>query len=533
MPVPDLVLHALGTESTADAVDRQASTNGDAEAVVDSRVRLTWRQLAERSDRLALALLELGAERNDVALVQLPNSADLFLVRVACEKAGLVLAAVPPSFRRAELRALIAHLRPTVAITAGVWHDRDYAALLAEAAGEWTFRIVVRGDAAPGSPTLAELSERQPVTSSEYLRRTRFTLFERAQIATTSGSTGTPKCTEVPSYARALTGWSQAQRFGVRAGDTLAAFTPMVAGAAEALVYHMVPRLGGRAVLLEHFDAPVACALLAREEIVGATVVPTMLARLAQEPVHPAQFPQLRFFASHGAPLAPEHARLVEERFGARIVQAYGTSDYGGIAATSIDDPPEVRWGTVGKPLHGTELRVVDDHGDDVPVGTVGRLLVRGPHALGGYYRAGASTRESWRTGYFDLQEYGWQAPDGTLTLVGRARDLIIRGGQNIFPSDVEQVLARHPDVAEVAVIGMPDAELGERVCAFVVPRDGRMPTLASIVHFLRQEGLASYKLPERLEVVERLPLVPTGNKIDKRRLLDYIRQKLAMERSS
>ncbi len=97
----------------------------------------------------------------------------------------------------------------------------------------------------------------------------------------------------------------------------------------------------------------------------------------------------------------------------------------------------------------------------------------------------------------------------------------------------MEQVLARHPDVAEVAVIGMPDAELGERVCAFVVPRDGRMPTLASIVHFLRQEVLASYKLPERLEVVERLPLVPTGNKIDKRRLLDYIRQKLAMERSS
>src|SRR5436190_21351868 len=132
MPIPDLVLRALGTESTADAVDRQAAENGDAEAVINSQERLSWARLAARSDRLALARLELGAERGDVALVQLPTNASFVLARVACEKAGLVLAAVPPSFRAAELRALIAHLRPTVAITAGLWRDQDYAALLAD-----------------------------------------------------------------------------------------------------------------------------------------------------------------------------------------------------------------------------------------------------------------------------------------------------------------------------------------------------------------------------------------------------------------
>ena len=527
MPIPDLVLHTLGTESTADAVDRQARVAGDAEAVVDSQRRLTWGQLAEQSDRLALGLLELGAERNDIALVQLPNSVDLFLTRIACEKAGLVLAAVPLSFRRAELQALITHLQPKVAITAGIWHERDYAALLAEAAGEWTLRVVVRADAAPGHPTLADLSQRRPATPTEYLHRTRFTLFERAQIATTSGSTGTPKCAEVPAYARALTGWSHAQRFGVRAVDTLAAFTPLIAGTAEALVYHMAPRLGCRVVLLEHFAPSAACEVLVREQVAGATVVPTMLARLAQQPVHSSQFPYLRFFVSHGALLAAEHARRVEERFGVRIVQAYGASDYGGITATAIDEPPEVRWQTVGRPLHGTELRVVDDHGHDVPPGTVGRLLVRGPHALGGYYRAGALTRECWRTAYFDLQEYGYQRADGNLTLVGRARDLIIRGGQNIFPSDVEQVLARHPDVAEVAVIGIPDDEFGERVCAVIVPRDRRSLTLSDIVCFLRAEGLASYKLPEQLELVDHLPLVPNGNKIDRRQLAANIRWRL------
>jgi non-ribosomal peptide synthetase component E (peptide arylation enzyme) len=118
----------------------------------------------------------------------------------------------------------------------------------------------------------------------------------------------------------------------------------------------------------------------------------------------------------------------------------------------------------------------------------------------------------------------------GSYTLAGRARDLIIRGGQNIFPSDVEHALAAHPDLAEAAVIGMPDLELGERVCAYVVLRDGRAPTLPDLVSFLRAQGLASYKLPERLELIPSLPLVPTGNKVDKRRLLDDLRQKLAAE---
>jgi len=223
----------------------------------------------------------------------------------------------------------------------------------------------------------------------------------------------------------------------------------------------------------------------------------------------------------------------VEERFGARIVQAYGASDYGGLAATAIDDPQDVRWSTVGRPLDGSELRVVDDAGQDVPPGTVGRLLARGPYALGGYYHDGARSREAWRSGYFDLQEYAYQRPDGSYALAGRARDLIIRGGQNVFPVDVENLLARHPDVAEAAVIGMPDAELGERVCAYVVARDGRPPTLAALVAFLRAEGLASFKLPERLEIVDRLPMVPTDNKVDKRRLADDVRQKLAAEQNA
>lgn len=530
MPVPDLVLEALGTASTADVCDWQAEQNGHGEAVVDSRARLTWLGLRERSDRLALSLLDMGAERNDIALVQLPNSVDLFITRLTCEKAGLVLAAVPVTFRAAELKAIIHHLRPAVAITAGTWQGQDYAALLRESAHDYSFKLVVRADEASNGPTLRELMDRRPQTSPDYLRRTRFSLFERAQIAATSGSTGMPRCAEVPMYARALTGWCQARRYGLERGDVLAAFTSIISGSAEVLAYHMAPRLGLRSVLVERFEAEPAWHVLGQEAVTGAIVVPTMLARLADVPVPPHPLPSLRFFVSYGAPLSPDLARTVEQRFGVRVVQAYGSSDYGGIAATSIDDPPETRWSTVGRPLEGTELRIVDESGQDAAPEVPGRLLVRGAHAVGGYYRNHRLSREQWSSGFFDLQEYGMWDSRGNLVLLGRSRDLIVRGGQNIFPADVEQALVRHPAIREAAVVGMPDRELGERLCAYVVLRDGYSLSLPSLVDFLRSQGLASFKLPERVEVLDQLPRVPADHKVDKARLREDIRQKLLAE---
>ncbi|MDE3076467.1 MAG: acyl--CoA ligase [Chloroflexota bacterium] len=526
MRVPELALRALGTETTADACDRRAELRPDHEAVADSMRRLSWAQLRQQSDGVALGLLRLGAERGDVALVQLPNNVDLFVARVACEKAGLVLAAVPLTFREAELSALIDQLRPAVAITAGVWQGHDYAQTLACAAGTFRLAVTVRADGEGGAPALAELAQAGDGGESALLERTRLSLFERSQIATTSGSTGTPKCAEVPAYARALTGWCQAGRYQVRPGDTLCALTAIVAGTAEALVYHMTPRLGCRALLVERFEPAAACETLERERVAGVTVVPTMLARLAALPPPTGGFESLRFFASHGARLAEEHASAIEQRFGARIVQAFGASDYGGIAASGIEDPAEDRWNTAGRPLEGVEIRLLDELGRQVPAGRAGRLFVRGPQALGGYYRRAALTREAWRTGWFDVGEFAHLDGRGNVVLDGRARELIIRGGQNIFPGEIERLLTQHPEVAEAAVVGVPDAEMGERVCACVVPRDGARPGLGDLADFLKSRGLAGFKLPERLEVLQRLPLVAAGQKVDKQQLLQLLQDK-------
>jgi len=173
--------------------------------------------------------------------------------------------------------------------------------------------------------------------------------------------------------------------------------TSIVAGSADAVVYHTAPRLGCRAVLADRFEPEQAAPLLSRERVTGTTVVPTMLARLAELDVQPGAFRDLRFFVSHRAALPTEHARRVEEHFGAAIVQAYGSSDSGGIAASHVGDAPELRWSTVGKLLDGTELRLLDEHGHDVAPGQVGRLTVRGAHALGGYFRQADKTTEAWR----------------------------------------------------------------------------------------------------------------------------------------
>jgi non-ribosomal peptide synthetase component E (peptide arylation enzyme) len=216
----------------------------------------------------------------------------------------------------------------------------------------------------------------------------------------------------------------------------------------------------------------------------------------------------------------------VEKRLGCRIVQAYGSVDCGGIAATRWDEPPEARLGTLGHPLDGNQVRVMDTAGREVAPGMVGRLVVRGLHTEARFFANPELDAARRAGGYFDLQELGRIDEQGRIVLAGREHDLIIRGGQNIFPADVEAVLSEHPKVFEVAVVGLADEEMGERVGAFVVCRDRASITLAEIRAFLENKGLARFKWPERIELLESLPRVPSGYKIDKQRIKeDFLRR--------
>jgi len=508
--------------TAADFCDRNGRQGGDREALVDPWRRLTWSDIKQLSDRLALSLINLGLKRDTKILVQLPNCAELFLTRLACEKAGIRLVTVTPAFRQAELTPIMRFTRPEAAIIPKLHGAVNYLELFEAARTEDGCRAVVIGDDVPlGALSFEEMLAAAPGAGDpQKIESRRYTILDICQIATTSGSTGIPKCVEVPLYTRLLTGWVHLKRFGVGSEDTLAAATSIVTGTADALVYNGGCAAGATIVLMDHFSPADCLSLLAAEGISVIPLVPTMMARILALPdLSHYDLRALRIVINHGASLPRIQGEEMEKRLDCRVVQAYGSVDCGGISANRWDDSPEVRLGSLGQPLDGNEIRIVDSGDREVPPGEVGKLMVRGLHSDARFLNNPELDARRRVNGYFDLEEFGKRDQYGNIILMGREHDLIIRGGQNIFPADIEAALSHHPKILEVAVLGVPDAEMGERVCAFLVCAEGKPVELSEIKSFLEAKGLARFKWPERIEIVKSLPRVASGYKIDKKKL--------------
>jgi non-ribosomal peptide synthetase component E (peptide arylation enzyme) len=501
--------------TAADFCDQNGLLLADKEAIVDRRRRLTWAQVKDLSDRLALGLIDLGLERNAKVLVQLPNCAELFLVRLAAEKAGLRLITVTAAFRYAELFPIVQFTSPEAVITLREYRGFSHYELFEKIRGPELRHILI----------VEEMLSREGASlgNAEQLAQRRHGVLDVCQIATTSGSTGIPKCVEVPLYTRLLTAWIQAKRFNITSNDTLAAATPIVTGTADALVYNGGCQLGARVVLIDHFSPEQTCSMLESEGVTVIPLVPTMMARIIAMPNLSKYKFTLRVVVNHGSILPFSQGVETEERLGCRIMQGYGSVDCGGIAATYWDDPRENRLGTVGRPLDGNDIRLVDSGGHDVRAGETGRLLVRGLHTDARFFQNPDLNSARRHDGYFDLQELVRRDGDGNLILMGREQDLIIRGGQNIYPADIEAALVQHPSILEACVIGLPDSDLGESVCAYIVCRPDHSVTTSDVASFLEARGLARFKWPARVEVVDSLPKVASGHKIDKRKLRELL----------
>jgi non-ribosomal peptide synthetase component E (peptide arylation enzyme) len=197
-----------------------------------------------------------------------------------------------------------------------------------------------------------------------------------------------------------------------------------------------------------------------------------------------------------------------------------------------IDEPQEARWQTVGRPFPGGEVRLMDEEGVEVPLGEVGMVTVAGPTCVGGYYKDPEATKQAWTGGRLKMGDLVVFDTEGRLKIIGRQRDIIIRGGQNIYPKEMEDQLVQHAKIAEAAIVRMPDRQMGEKACAYIVLKPQQRLTFEEMVSFFKEKRIAPFKIPERLVIVESLPLVPGGNKVDKRRLEQEIVQKLKTEGS-
>jgi non-ribosomal peptide synthetase component E (peptide arylation enzyme) len=516
----------------SDYWDQNAVHYPNEEAIVDGNARLTWSQARQQIDRIALGLLELGVKKDEKIAIQSHNCVEHFTFRLACEKAGIIAVTLLPNFRQTEVLRILEHTKPVGIVIPLEFRNFNYFKMIQEIQKDLPSLkfIFVIGDNAPeGTISLQEMSERpiEEKYTSDYLQKTKFSPFETFQIATTTGTTGMAKCVEFASCVRQFTGKVIAERLRMTREDVVGAFAPVIAGGCYNEAYRAAPMVGAKIVLARYFTPEEILKLIEQEKVTIIATVSTVLIRILDNPKFDRfDLSSLKIVKHGGAPLPYDQGLMIWEKFKRPVLPAYGGLDVGTISSSSVDFPKEVLLGTVGKPLDGIEIKLVDEDNKEVPLGEMGEVAVRGPHSQPGYYGDAKATQEAWKDGWFHTGDLGNFDSEGRLTIRGRCKDIIIRGGQNIYPFEIENILSQHPKILKAAVVGMSDTEMGERVCAYVVLKSGENFSFSEMVQSMRDHGIAPFKIPERLEIIENLPLVG-GIKVDKKQLREDIEAKL------
>jgi non-ribosomal peptide synthetase component E (peptide arylation enzyme) len=525
-----------GPETPSDIWIRNAKEHPDKEALVDSKNRLTWQEANRWIDRLALCFLELGIKRDELIVVQLPNSVELCLLRVACERAGILCLPLWRTWRHREMAYALERVEAAAVVIPWQFREFDHFEMIQEIRpGLPKLRhVFVAGDEVPeGAISIKEivlkpLEERYP---RDYLDGVRCKAEEFSLVLPTTGTTGFPKFVENPVCSFMCREKACVEDLKITSEDILAGLTP-AGGGSNGRVYLGAPLAVAKIAMLEHFSPPEALELMEKERVTIAPMVPAQAAMMIRHPdFEKFDTRSLRLVLTMGAPLPFDVAVEVEEKLGCIIVQNYSSIDCGAACLGSIHDPPEVRLRTVGKPYAGAEVRLVSDRGEETAKDEAGEILLRGPGAVSGYYRDPEATRQVWtRDGWYKTGDLGRLDDQGHLIIVGRKKDMIIRGGQNIYPVEIENLLMTHPKISSAAIVKMPDPVMGERACAYIVPEKDQEFSLENMVSFLKHKGISAYKWPERLEVIDEMPMVAEGQKIDKKVLEKDIGEKLRLQ---
>jgi non-ribosomal peptide synthetase component E (peptide arylation enzyme) len=525
-------------ETFSDFWLKNAQERPDKEALVDSTIRVTWAEAAKMMDRFALAWAAIGLERDDRVILQAPNCAYGFLARIACERAGLINITVMPYLRHKELTHIIQKIEPRAIIIPGMYRKFNYLEMIQELKQEFpglkcTYLLdeTIPGPYPENTYSLMDIASKEPSLDVSILEKRRFHSTDDVGILTsTSGTTGVPKIVEWPLAPRVMTSKCRVDIWKLTEEDVTLAIAPFAGGAAGTLTYFAAPLVGAKIVLLEEFTPDGALEMIQKEKATAIGVVPTHIIRMLEQDISRYDLSSLRFIRSAGGYLPPKVAMEAEELLGGRITSDLGTQDVGSVSGCSIDDPGDVRRRTVGKPLRGNRIKLLDESGKAVPDGEPGILYLRGPHSPAGYWRDPETTREVFDDNNWTTTGDIVALEEGRIWIMGRQKDMIIRGGQNIYPAEVEGLLNEHPKIQSIAVVAMPDPEYVERACAYVVPKLGETFTFEDMVSFLKSKKLAMYKLPERLEIIDAMPTVGDSGKVDKKVLKQDIEKKVAAE---
>jgi fatty-acyl-CoA synthase len=503
--------HELWSESVGDALVRLSKDAGEAPAIMwaesDGPGQVTWSELCDRARRGAATLIEINPRRGRVALAGL-NSVEWIVAMFASALAGMPIVPVSASATKDELQYQLGNAQVTIVLAAQSAGKHQVLASMRALVNSLDDPPVVRDIAAicSAEPTVPDAVS----ADSEFL------------MQYTSGTTGRPKAASLSHRAALNCGLVFSRVWGGGAGDRF--FNPLplhhVGGSVTGIITALA--MGGTYVTVERFGAQMVLDSLRQTRPTIAGLVPTMMIDMLATPgVNAADFASLRTVIGGASAVDPALIDEMERRLGVRVIGSYGQSEAPAITASSPHDPPRVRTQTLGRCLPGRAIAIRDSNGVVAETGEVGELCVRGPLTMTGYLQPdgiidAATDADGWRrTGDLCSMDDG-----GVITFHGRIREVIIRGGLNVYPAEVEQALSAHESVAEIAVFGVADTRLGERVVTALIPVADATVELSEL-RALAEERLSSYKRPVDWLVVSTLPRTSTG-KVRKHQLREW-----------
>jgi acyl-CoA synthetase (AMP-forming)/AMP-acid ligase II len=507
-----------------DLLDRNARDIPRSIAFIDVSQRITWAALAERSRRLACGLQSRGVRPGDVVAVQLPSRVEFVVALAAVARLGAVLCQYPPDYRSREVDFILRFAGVRAVIVPGQWKSFDFPAMIDGLRPQLPDLAVtvVAGESdtarSPAWQTLESLCETEWPQAPDLPRDANAV----CRIAFTSGTTGDPKAVLHTWNTTLFTNTRENEHWGVDASARILVLLPVGLNVGLFAVIQTIIT-GATAILVENFDPAAVLAWIEQERITTFLTAPSgLIALLRNDTLDRRDLTSLHLILTGGASTPVAVLREANERFQCPVADVYGMLESGWASSTDPREPYEEWAGTVGRPYPWLKVRILDQAGNDVPNGVEGQIAKTGPTITVGYFHNPLLNEASWTPdGWFLTGDLGYLDDHGRLTISGRLKDMIIHGGANIWPRELEELLHADTRISDVAVIGVPDDYFGENVCACVIPNSGCTVGLSDVIAILESQ-VAKYKLPQRLETFEAFPTGPTG-KVLKSALQDEV----------
>ncbi len=487
----------------AELMTSTAEQHGDRIALKLDDAELNYAMLNEGSARVAGMLHEKGFEVGDRVGIMLPNVPYFAVIYYGVLRAGGVVVPMNPLLKGREVAFYLSDPGAKILFA---WHGFEEPATTGAKEAGADLTLVKPGEFE--QLVAAAEPRREVVDRSED---------DTAVILYTSGTTGTPKGAELTHSNLTNNVKVSMSLFDVGEGDVMLGALPLFHSFGQTCALNCTMAAGGTLTLIPRFDPEKALEIIQRDKVSIFEGVPTMFSAMLHAPnKDDIDVSCLRVCASGGSAMPVEVLTQFEEQFGTKVLEGYGLSETSPVASFNHPDR-ERKPGSIGTPIQGVEMKVVDDEGNEVEQGEVGEIVIRGHNVMKGYWNRADATKESIRDGWFHTGDMAKIDEEGYFFIVDRKKDMIIRGGYNVYPREIEEVLYEHPAVREAAVVGVPHQELGEEVGAAVALKEGASVDKSELQGFVKDQ-VAAYKYPRHIWFVDELPKGPTG-KILKREI--------------